>query len=207
MGTMKITCIPDGPYVLAGGEVVLRREDGTRIAEGGGVALCRCGGSGSKPFCDGTHAKIGFSGRRQSDGGNDRRDAYAGRTITIFDNRAVCAHAGVCTDRLARVFRMHAEPWIDADAAPAEEIAATIAKCPSGALGFALEGVEAAPPVRPPAVSVTRDGPYAITGGIELDAPFGKGASREHYTLCRCGGSKNKPFCDGTHWHLGFKAP
>jgi len=50
------------------------------------------------------------------------------------------------------------------------------------------------------------DGPYAITGGIELvDQLPGEGASTEHYTLCRCGGSKNKPFCDGTHWHIGFK--
>ena len=47
-----------------------------------------------------------------------------------------------------------------------------------------------------------------MAGGIDLvSVPFGEGASREHYTLCRCGGSKNKPFCDGTHWHIGFKDP
>jgi CDGSH-type Zn-finger protein len=57
-------------------------------------------------------------------------------------------------------------------------------------------------------ITVTNDGPYAVTGGVELAAvPFGDGASREHYTLCRCGGSKNKPFCDGTHWSIGFKDP
>lgn len=57
-------------------------------------------------------------------------------------------------------------------------------------------------------VTVTNDGPYTITGGVELlDVPFGEDASREHYTLCRCGGSKNKPFCDGTHWSLGFRDP
>ena len=55
-------------------------------------------------------------------------------------------------------------------------------------------------------VTVTKNGPYAITGGIELlEQPLGEGASTEHYTLCRCGGSKDKPFCDGTHWHIGFK--
>jgi CDGSH-type Zn-finger protein len=43
---------------------------------------------------------------------------------------------------------------------------------------------------------------------VELvDVPFGEGASREHYTLCRCGASKNKPFCDGTHWSIGFRDP
>ncbi len=43
-----------------------------------------------------------------------------------------------------------------------------------------------------------------IVGGPELDAEFGIGASAEHYTLCRCGGSKNKPFCDGAHWNIDF---
>ena len=103
---------------------------------------------------------------------------------------------------------MHAEPWIDPDGASVAEIIATIEKCPSGALSYARDGVEAPPPRREPMVTVTNDGPYAVTGGIELvGVPFGDGASREHYTLCRCGGSKNKPFCDGTHWSIGFKDP
>ena len=55
-------------------------------------------------------------------------------------------------------------------------------------------------------VTVTDDGPYAVTGGIELvGVAFGEGASHEHYTLCRCGASKNKPFCDGSHWQVGFR--
>jgi CDGSH-type Zn-finger protein len=55
---------------------------------------------------------------------------------------------------------------------------------------------------------VTKDGPYAVSGGIELaGVSFGDGASQEHYTLCRCGASKNKPFCDGSHWDAGFKDP
>lgn len=55
-------------------------------------------------------------------------------------------------------------------------------------------------------VTVTQNGPYVITGSIELlGQSMGEGASTEHYTLSRCGGSKNKPFCDGAHWHIGFK--
>ena len=203
---MKITCVPNGPYLLAGGEVVLQREGGARLAEAGGVALCRCGGSASKPFCDGTHSRNGFSDRNEPHGGA-RRTAYAGKNITIFDDRSICAHAGFCTDGLNAVFRMNAEPWIEPDAATVQAIAATIAKCPSGALSYALDGAEAPPPVRAPAVTVMRDGPYAVTGSVQLDAALAEGASREHYTLCRCGGSKNKPFCDGTHWHIGFKDP
>ncbi|MGH8722244.1 MAG: CDGSH iron-sulfur domain-containing protein, partial [Burkholderiales bacterium] len=89
-----------------------------------------------------------------------------------------------------------------------EKIIATIAKCPSGALSYSIDGVKAEPPGRAPMVTVTDDGPYAITGGIELlGVAFGEGASREHYTLCRCGASRNKPFCDGAHWDVNFRDP
>ena len=202
----KITCLPNGPYLVS--EAKLCRADGEQLNGAGAVALCRCGGSGRKPFCDGTHSTNGFSDRNGADPALDRRAAYAGKGITIFDNRSLCAHAGFCTDRLKTVFRMNAEPWIEPDAAEVDEVIAAIEKCPSGALSYATNGVEARAALREPMVMVTNDGPYAVSGGIELPGvPFGKGASEEHYTLCRCGGSNNKPFCDGSHWHLGFKDP
>jgi len=205
---MKITCLPNGPYSLSKGDVTLRRDDGTTFDARAGVALCRCGGSANKPFCDGTHRKNGFSDRNTADPSRDRRVAYAGKEIMIFDNRSICAHAGYCTDGLKSVFRMNAEPWIDPDGAAVAEVIATIEKCPSGALSYARDGAEAPPPPRPAMVTVMNDGPYNVTGGVELaDLRRGEGASEEHYTLCRCGGSKNKPFCDGTHWSIGFKDP
>jgi hypothetical protein len=79
-------------------------------------------------------------------------------------------------------------------------------KCPSGALSYSIENIEYRDQEREPMVTVTDDGPYAITGAIELiGVTFGDGASKEHYTLCRCGASKNKPFCDGSHWSVGFR--
>jgi len=203
-----ISLLPNGPYKLADPVPELRRSSGERLDAGRGAALCRCGGSKNKPFCDGTHRSNGFSDRKLADGSRDRRESYAGRRITIHDNRGVCSHAGFCTDGLKSVFRMGKEPWIDPDGAAAEEIIATIRKCPSGALSYSLDGVEQRDEARAPAVTVTDHGPYAVTGGVELlDVPFGEGASREHYTLCRCGASKNKPFCDGSHWHAGFRDP
>jgi CDGSH-type Zn-finger protein len=209
----RIACLPNGPYYLLNDTQPsavpsLYREDGSACATVRGVALCRCGGSKNKPFCDGTHSTIGFSDRATADRAQDRRVAYSGKAITIFDNRSICAHAGFCTDGLKSVFRMNAEPWIDPEAAAVDEVIDTIRRCPSGALSYALEGAEAPPPRRDPRVTVTNNGPYAVTGGIDLvEVRFGEGASREHYTLCRCGGSKNKPFCDGTHWQIGFKDP
>ena len=103
---------------------------------------------------------------------------------------------------------MREEPWIAPDAASVEKVIETIRKCPSGALSYAIDGVEAAPPRRAPMVEVTDDGPYAVTGGVELaTGRWGEGASREHFTLCRCGMSKNKPFCDGSHWDAKFRDP
>ena len=106
------------------------------------------------------------------------------------------------------MFRHRDNPWIVPDAAETAQIIRVVEKCPSGALSYAIDGVEAASPKRAPMVTVTDNGPYAITGAIELaDVKFGEGASPEHYTLCRCGASKNKPFCDGSHWEAGFKDP
>ena len=184
----------------------IRNSNGESCATVAGVALCRCGGSNNKPFCDGTHGKNGFTDRTLTDGALDKRTDYVGKKITIHDNRGICAHAGFCTDNLASVFKMKTEPWIDPDGAAVEEIIDTIKKCPSGALSYTVDSVEHRDQDREPMVTVTKDGPYAVTGGIELlEQLLGEGASTEHYTLCRCGGSKNKPFCDGTHWHIGFK--
>ncbi|HEX9181164.1 MAG TPA: CDGSH iron-sulfur domain-containing protein [Burkholderiales bacterium] len=207
----KIACLPNGPYYLLNDPFPrtipnLQRSNGKSCATVTGVALCRCGGSRNKPFCDGTHGSIGFSDQRLTDAGAGKRASYAGRQITIHDNRAICAHAGYCTDRLKSVFRMNQEPWIDADGATTAEIVDTIRLCPSGALSYTLGGAEHRDQERAPMVTVTKDGPYAVTGGIELlGVEFAPDASREHYTLCRCGASKNKPFCDGSHWAVGFR--
>ena len=209
----RIACLPNGPYYLlddAGPSPVpaLRRDSGEACSTVRGVALCRCGGSKNKPFCDGTHSTNGFRDKNLADASKNHRDTYAGKRITIFDNRALCAHAGYCTDGLKEVFKEEGTPWIDPEGAAVEKVIATIERCPSGALSYAIDGREAKPVNRPPAVVVTTNGPYAVSGGVELmNVPFGDGASREHYTLCRCGASKNKPFCDGTHWTVEFRDP
>jgi CDGSH-type Zn-finger protein len=209
----RIACMHNGPYYLlndlqASAVPNLERSSGAACATVRGVALCRCGDSKNKPFCDGTHGTNGFSDRKLADRKANHRDTYRGKSITIFDNRAICSHAGYCSDSLKSVFRYGVEPWIDPDGAAVDEIIATIRKCPSGALSYAIDGTEARMPERPPKVVVTDDGPYAVSGGVELaNVEFGEGASREHYTLCRCGASANKPFCDGSHWRIKFRDP
>lgn len=203
--TPQIDPKPDGPYIVTP-MPRLSNSQGEEIPAKPVSALCRCGGSGNKPFCDGTHAKIQFSSKKENDGSNDKRDNYADEKVTIHDNRGICAHIGYCTDGLPTVFRMGTEPWIDPNGATVDEIVAAVRRCPSGALSHSIGEVEYREQERDPAIVVSRDGPYFVTGGVELnEASRGEGASLEHYALCRCGGSKNKPFCDGTHWYIEFK--
>ncbi|MEE9262923.1 MAG: CDGSH iron-sulfur domain-containing protein [Vicinamibacteria bacterium] len=198
-----VSILEDGPYLVKGLEH-LRSADGALQAQET-MALCRCGGSKNKPFCDGTHAKLGFSGKNTADSSKDKRESYEGTAITVHDNRSICAHAGYCTEGLPSVFRMKERPWIAPVSASADEVIATVGQCPSGALSFSVDGVEHRDQEQEPSIMVAKNGPYVVSGGPELiDVPRAEGASSNHYTLCRCGGSKNKPFCDGAHWSIKF---
>ena len=182
------------------------------------LALCRCGASSMKPFCDGTHASSGFTDDKDPNRVPDQRDTYPGQQVTIFDNRGICQHSGLCTDRLATAFRTGAEPFVAPSGARMDEFVRAVRDCPSGALSLAFDGEEARSLVdwhsqREQAIEITQDGPYRVTGGIGLtdatgaDVPRAAGSSREHYALCRCGHSQNKPFCSGMHWYVEFRDP
>ena len=201
---LSITPNPDGPFLARNLKNFLNQKGSIETKET--IALCRCGESANKPFCDGTHTKIGFSSAKLKERTEDKRDRYDGEQFTIYDNRSICAHAGHCTDRLASVFRLKEEPWIHADAASRDEIIATIQECPSGALSYSVDDRESREREDEPTIFVAPNGPYVVSGGLELlDTTWAEGASKEQFTLCRCGGSKNKPFCDGSHWNKNFK--
>ena len=220
----KIVPLPNGPYYFINEmepKVVenLQNSKGEALSVTRGVSLCRCGASNNKPFCDGTHSKIGFSSENKEEddtNGNshhqiikDKRKNYVGKGITIHDNRKICSHAAECVNNLPSVFKLNARPWINPDAAETkEEIVNTIKKCPSGALSYSIDGIEYRDHNETKSIiTVSKGGPYHITGGIDLigeDIKWAEGASKEHYVLCRCGASNNKPFCDGMHRLINF---
>ena len=200
----KIKPATNGPLLVQGMEKIVRYTDGKAFEGGDSVALCRCGSSKNKPYCDGTHSKIGFSSEKDSNRVANRRESYEGNGVVVHDNRGVCAHAGRCTDGLPSVFRLREEPFVEAKAASAEEIASTIRNCPSGALSYSIGGVEQSERGGAPSAAFAPKGPYVFTGGAELDAELGEGATTDHFTLCRCGASANKPFCSGAHWNVSF---
>jgi CDGSH-type Zn-finger protein len=194
----------NGPYLVTHCDTLKGMMDGRDYDSSGTIALCRCGGSKNKPFCDGTHAQIGFTDEKAADRVADQRDNYEGEGITVHDNRGICAHAARCTNGLPEVFRGGTEPFVDASAAPADKIQETIEQCPSSALSYSVGGTEHRDRDSLPIILVAPNGPYAVRGGADLDAQSGEGASQEHFALCRCGQSQNKPFCSGAHWNHKF---
>ncbi len=213
----RIMVADDGPYLVTNAARV-RDYLGVPLRVPPQLALCRCGESGDKPFCDGSHARTGFSGAKDAKRVPDRRDTYPGVQVTIFDNRGICQHSGLCTDRLPAVFRTGTEPFVAPSGGRMDEIVRAVRDCPSGALSLAFDDTEARDLAdwhgrRQPAIEVSPDGPYRVTGAIPLaDAAGGEvsrasGSSREHYALCRCGHSQNKPFCSGMHWYVKFRDP
>ncbi|VAW51164.1 hypothetical protein MNBD_GAMMA05-1018 [hydrothermal vent metagenome] len=198
-----ISPAPDGPLMVNELSNLSNQNGAVKTEET--IALCRCGKSANKPFCDGAHVKVGFVSENQEKGLSDQCDNYVGKNITIHDNRRLCAHAGVCTNNLAAVFRMKQEPWINADAAETAEIIAVIQKCPSGALSFTVDAKKNVVEYSAAAIFIAPNGPYVVKGCPELNSvSWGEGALQQQYALCRCGASKNKPFCDGSHWSVEF---
>ena len=212
-----IVTAKNGPYLVSNAATV-RNHLGETLPLPPQLALCRCGGSASKPFCDGTHATSGFTDDKDPKRVPDQRDTYPGEQVTIFDNRGICQHSGLCTDRLATAFRTKEEPFVAPSGARMDELVRAVRECPSGALSLAFDGVEARDltdrhGTREQAIEITQDGPYRVTGALPLadsagaDVPRAAGSSREHYALCRCGHSQNKPFCSGMHWYVDFRDP
>ncbi|UCH92411.1 MAG: CDGSH iron-sulfur domain-containing protein [Candidatus Aminicenantes bacterium] len=169
------------------------------------MVLCRCSESKNKPYCDGTHTAKGIDGEKKPGRAKDKVRNFAGKDITIHDNRGICSHDRSCVNLLPSVFEKGRKPWINPDGASVREIVSVIEKCPSGALSYTIGHITCTALDREPAIKVAKNGPLEITGGIILkDDMNSTPQSAEHYTLCRCGASKNKPFCDGSHHENGF---
>lgn len=189
-----------GPFIVVDVKLIYD-SDYNKVETPRVVSICRCGLSLSKPFCDGSHHNAGYVCQKSKDRVKDQVKDYVGKDITIHDNRGVCSHDGSCIRFLPQVFQKNERPWINPDGASVGEIIEVIEKCPSGALSFTLNkkryqewGQEEQE------IIFEKDGPIIVKGGIELkDYNNCTPECKEHYTLCRCGNSKNMPFCDGSH--------
>jgi CDGSH-type Zn-finger protein len=213
----KIEVTKDGPYLVSGnlplseqwivtndeGDSLDYRE-GKKIPAQAQYALCRCGHSSSKPFCDGTHAKVLFDGAETASHQPyiEQAETIEGPTMTLTDQENLCAFARFC-DPKGMIWNL-----VTQDSPEAQEIVKhEAAHCPAGRL--VVWDKKTGKPIEPefePSLGLIEDtekkvsGPIWVRGGIPVVSAGGKTYEiRNRMTLCRCGKSNNKPFCDGNH--------
>lgn len=190
----KIVERENGPLVVSGVTEMSGPDGPIEVKEV--MALCRCGASRNKPFCDGSHNDTGFESRGGTPAGRDRLIAYEGADVTVNYNPLLCSHAAECGRLAKHVFNPAQKPWVQPDNGTVAEVEAVVAACPSGAL--TLAGPEHRYVDGPP-ILVQRHGPYWVKD-IAPPAPMtAEGGTPDKYVLCRCGLSGIKPFCDGSH--------
>jgi CDGSH-type Zn-finger protein len=217
---MRIDITEDGPYRVSGGVPLA---DQVIVADGQGQSvrwregqeyetresydLCRCGQSGSKPFCDGSHETNGFDGTEVATKAPylAMADEQDGPELTLTDSPALCAFARFC-DADGQVWNL-----VEQDG-HADDVKREAGNCPSGRL-VAWDQATRSPlePGLPTSIGLVQDpaqgvsGPLWVRGGVEVYSSDGTEYERRNrVTLCRCGASRNKPFCDGTHAAIGF---
>ena len=219
----RITIAKDGPYLVTGslplarlgigvneaGESV-RWEKGEPLPARASYALCRCGRSATKPYCDGAHAREGFDGTETASRAPyvEQAEVIDGPTLRLTDAESLCAFARFC-DPAGRVWNLVGR----SDDPEARRLTVHEAgACPAGRL-VAWEKTTGAPhePRLAPQLGLVEDpaqgcsGGIAVWGGVEVVGADGTAYEvRNRMTLCRCGESSNKPFCDGTHASMKF---
>jgi len=130
-----------------------------------------------------------------------KRKEYTGADITVTFDMRRCVHSRNCYLQLPDVFNPENRPWVQPDNASAEEIAAMVRTCPSGALAYRRRDgqEETAPKIN--RIAVLENGPLTFSGSISVE----DAAPETRATLCRCGKSKNKPYCDYSHVEAEFQ--
>jgi len=134
------------------------------------------------------------------------KHSYKNDRIEVTWDKETCIHAAECIKNLNQVFDTSKNPWINVDAAKNEEIMAAIKTCPSGALQYFVNDQSDDSPETQVTIVVAGNSAYRISGNVRLeDADGNEIETRERFSLCRCGASQNKPFCDGSHKSIGFE--
>lgn len=220
----KIIVSANGPYLVSGGvplqvEIITPNEDGfswtwakgRRFETPAKYALCRCGHSQNKPFCDGSHVRVRFNGTETASRQPYLRQAEAidGPTLLLTDAEELCAFARFC-DPGGKIWSLVPQ----SDDPKARDLAIREGMhCPAGRL--VVWDKASQKPFEPelgPSIAVIEDpalgcsGALWVRGGVRVESADGTPYERRNrMTLCRCGASVNKPFCNGSHASIRFQ--
>jgi CDGSH-type Zn-finger protein len=220
----RIKVTQNGPYLVTGNvpirdQIIATDADGEpnewiageTLESSASYRLCRCGNSRNKPFCDDTHIQIGFDGTETASRAPyaQRAQIIDGPAMALSDVQPLCASARFC-HRLGTVWRQVRRTD---DPAVRAQFVRQVGDCPSGRLvAWDKETGRPVEPALPPSIGLVQDptqhvsGPLWVRGGITVEAADGHEYEvRNRQTLCRCGASQNKPFCDGSHMAVGFR--
>ena len=132
---------------------------------------------------------------------------YSNGELTVVWEPKKCIHSRICVNTLPKVYHPDKKPWIKAENATTEELKSQIDTCPSGALSYYMnkEGKKEAESAETK-VKVIQNGPLLVFGTIQVTDKDGIVEVKSKTTaFCRCGVSKNKPYCDGSHVKIDFK--
>lgn len=217
----RIKILKNGPYLVKGNvpikEMIIKPvdkhyeyEEGKELPQSESYAICRCGNTKTPPFCDGTHKDIEFDGEETAVNNKyeQRAEIFKGKTIDLMDDHR-CALARFCHTERGSTWQLIKRSQDEEDRKKAIKSAN---ECPSGRLTIIDKNGEKIEKEYEPSIEILQDpeknvsSAVYVKGGIEIESIDGSIYEvQNRYTLCRCGQSKNKPFCDGTHIRTAYK--
>ena len=217
---MKIKITKNGPYIVSGNVPLDEKiitpigkhyeyRQGRDLPQNETYALCRCGKSKTPPFCDGSHVAAHFDGTETASRTpyEERAQVFPGSEVDLLDDNR-CAFARFCHREEGDVWTLTEESY---DSHLAEEAVIASSECPAGRLTHYDKKGNPIEPKFSPQITVLQDpekgvsGPLFVKGNIDLESENGTlYEQRNRYALCRCGASRNKPFCDASHVPTNF---
>lgn len=213
--SMKIKILKDGPYIVTGNVPLFEKiiepkgkeyefKDGHEFPHAQVYALCRCGKSKNKPFCDGSHQEAGFNGTETASKTKyeDRAELIEGPNIDLLDDDR-CAFARFCHRNEGNVWELTEK---SNDPNLREQAIKAACDCPTGRLVALDKDGNSIEPQFEPSINIIQDPEKKVSSGIYVKGNIPIESSdgqtyeiRNRVMLCRCGKSRNKPFCDATH--------
>lgn len=216
----RIKVIKNGPYIVSGNvplseKIIVPKgrgyeyKDGRELPQSEEYALCRCGKSKNPPFCDGSHVKTRFIGSETASNNKyeDRAELLEGPSVDLLeDNR--CAYARFCHRERGSVWEL---TRLSDDEYNKKEAILAASDCPTGRLTAVDKTGKMIEPAYEPSIDILQDSEEGVSGGIFVKGNIPIESSngetyeiRNRVTLCRCGKSRNTPFCDATHVRVEF---